>query len=149
MKVNAFLIDKGAGINARGKAIGSSTPLHTTAKYNYLAEVKLLLARCANVIATDKWGSTPLHYASFNGHNDLIKLFLAKGAKINHQERCYGIMALHAAVAGRKIRTGELLIAIGADINVRNHARETHLVAVLRMNQIHFADLLRKHGARK
>ena len=129
-------------------ALGSTTPLHVAATYNRVGVAKLLLTRGADVSATDKWGGTPLQYASFNGHSDLVELYMVQGAKVNHRERRYGITALHAAVAGKNIRTVELLISGGADVNVKSHAGETPRGTALRMNQARFADLLRKHGAR-
>ena len=36
------------------------------------------------VNTTDGWGLTPLRWAAFYGHKEIVELLLDKGAKINH-----------------------------------------------------------------
>jgi len=144
-----LLIEKGANVNAREKAVSRSTPLHAAAVYGHLGIAKLLLAKGAEVDSMDRYGSTPIQYAAFNGQDEIIELLLARGADISHREKRFGITALHAAVAGRRSRTVRLLIAKGADLNARNHAGETPLGTASRMGQRAIAGILRSSGGRQ
>jgi len=148
-QVAEFLIENGADLNAKERAIAQSTPLHVAATYNQVVVARLLIAKGGRVDATDKWGSTPLQYAAFNGHDDLIELLLYKGANINHQETRYGITALHAAVAGGKLSTAKLLIGKGVNLTIRNHAGETALGTAMRTRQQALVKLLQEHSQQK
>ncbi|MDG7052918.1 MAG: ankyrin repeat domain-containing protein, partial [Wolbachia endosymbiont of Alcedoecus sp.] len=107
LDVVKYLISKGANINAKCKA--GKTPLDIAA-YQKLSDVveylkqtqldldkKLLIAaeggdlnkaidlisKGANVNDTDTQGHTPLHWASWSGHLDVVKYLISKGANIN------------------------------------------------------------------
>lgn len=56
--------------------------------------VEKLLAEGASVNRIGGW--TPLHYAAAQGHNDIVKLFLEKGARVNVQTYS-GITPLYMA----------------------------------------------------
>ncbi|WP_341816160.1 ankyrin repeat domain-containing protein [Wolbachia endosymbiont (group B) of Elophila nymphaeata] len=107
LDVVKYLISKGANINAKCKA--GKTPLDIAA-YQKLSDVveylkqtqldldkKLLIAakggdlnkaidlisKGANVNDTDTQGHTPLHWASWSGHLDVVEYLIVKGANIN------------------------------------------------------------------
>lgn len=70
-------------INARTEL--GSTPLHIAATSSNPEIAKLLVARGANVNATDNNatdnnGTTPLHIAAYAGKKELVEFFLGKGA---------------------------------------------------------------------
>lgn len=59
------------------------TPLHWASKYGNKTAANLLIERKkANINALDKDSGTPLHLASENGHEAIVKLLLEKGADL-------------------------------------------------------------------
>lgn len=59
----AVLLEAGADINKHG-GINGETPLHATARLNWLEVVKFLVSRGADLHATDRNGLIPLDYAT-------------------------------------------------------------------------------------
>jgi len=94
------------------------TPLHRAAFLGDLSLVASSLKRGSHIEARDKFGSTPLYYAT--RCHDTVRLLLAHGADINAQ-RDDGQTPLHVAVCnGYKRGIGELL-ASGADSQILDH----------------------------
>lgn len=50
---------------------------------NDIELVKEYLEQGADVMARNRWGSTPLHWAAFNGHTQIVELLIEKGANVN------------------------------------------------------------------
>jgi len=74
----------------------------------------------ADVNAKDDWdGSTPLHAAADEGHTDVVRLLISKGAEINAQND-EGATALHKALFWGHKSVVELLVASGADVNAKD-----------------------------
>jgi ankyrin repeat protein len=75
-----------------------------------------------NAYSHDGW--TPLHLASFFGHEEVAKILLARGADVNARSRSTRFAKentpLHAAAANRQVGVAEVLIAHGADVNARD-----------------------------
>ena len=60
----------------------STTPeLHKAIKTGDIEQVKQLIAKGADVNATDNKGETPLHFAAVFGHTAIAELLIIKGAK--------------------------------------------------------------------
>jgi len=58
-----------------------SSPLHTACEYHKCPDViKYLLDNCmaSLLVAEDKWGNTPLHYACLEGRYDAIEMILTR-----------------------------------------------------------------------
>ena len=73
----AFLIDKGADVNA--KNVCGRTPLHYAVESNpFLSDIQYLIRRGANVNAVDDEGKTPLDIAK---HPKIRKILLAAEVK--------------------------------------------------------------------
>ncbi|MFC1493132.1 ankyrin repeat domain-containing protein [candidate division KSB1 bacterium] len=83
------------------------------------------------VSAKDENGNTPLHFAVYNGKDEIVELLILKNAAIdvlNHS----GSAPLHMAVIRRDRRIIELLCDKGADIEVKNAYGRTPLLMVAR-----------------
>ena len=87
---------------------------------NDLKAVKQLLDAGADVNERDaSYGSTPLMMASsYVGYTEMVKLLLSFKPDLNIQDKVYGSTALIAA-AGVSKEVVELLLAAGADINIK------------------------------
>ncbi|KAJ3625150.1 hypothetical protein MTP99_018713 [Tenebrio molitor] len=65
-------------------------------------------------------GKTSLHYASENGHFDVVEFLVKKGAEVNKQEDKTLLTALHYAATKGFLRIIKLLIDNGANSNLRD-----------------------------
>lgn len=85
------------------------TPLHIAAIYGKKAVAEFLLAKGAEINATEqKGGATPLWWAACHGEKEIVELLLAKGAEVNAKNN-KGWTPLDRAVANRKKDVVELL----------------------------------------
>ena len=108
--------------------------------------IQLLIARGAEINTKDKYGETPLHYATENNHREIAGLLISKGADINAQNN-EGETPLHAATFWGYKGMIELLIGNGADVNIKDNNGISPLKEAIKMNYKELSDLLRKHGA--
>jgi len=69
-----------------------------------------------DVNAKDDVGETPLHWAAWIGHKEIVELLITAGADVNAKGD--GTPLHHAALRGKK-EIVELLIANGADVNTK------------------------------
>jgi uncharacterized protein len=82
-EVAAFLIDKGADVNAPSQNAQQVRPIHGAAAAGNSALVALLLEKGADINAPQAGGFTALHAAAHQGNESLIKLLLEHMADIN------------------------------------------------------------------
>ena len=107
-------------------------PLHLAAENDHVQVVEFLLAKGANVNATEReMANTPLHVAAYKGHTQIAELLLSKGADINAQNK-NGSTPLYEAVLWGRMRMVEVLIAKGADVNTKDSDGEPVLVLASR-----------------
>jgi uncharacterized protein len=102
------------------------TTLHEAALRDNAAEVRMLLARGANVDAQDRDGFTPLHFAAQQGSLAAAEALLHAGATVDVENR-FGNTPLWVAVFSSR---GEgdfiaLLRSHGADPHHANKQRRT------------------------
>ncbi len=120
------------------------------AKHGATGTVLTLLAQDASLIsARDTDGSTPLHCATWKGHERLVEVLLQQGADVNatNNNDHWGTTPLHAAAHGNQRAIAELLITHGADIHARNLNGRTPLAETEFHKAKPVANLLKKHGA--
>jgi len=81
--------------------------------------VELLKSDPSLVFIRDAEASTPLHYAAWKGHAEIVTTLLDAGADIHAhtQNDHWGTTPLHAAAHGNNRAAAEALIARGADVN--------------------------------
>ena len=128
----------GVGVDARDE-FGSSTPLHCAAIQGQKEITQILVAKGANVNATNKAGITPLMCAVM-GQGDckeVTEILIANGANINTQDSA-GRTPLHIAILNGQPNMVMLLLEKGADVNVRMNNGETPLDFATSLSQEHF-----------
>lgn len=126
------------------------TPLHVASFCGLVVLARKLqkdwkrrLGRPNPLHARDSHGKTPLHWAAYNGHKELTRLLLEKGAdpEAKDTERA-GRLALHfAADNGHEAVVG-LLLDFGANVNSRDKNGWTALHSAARSGHEAVARLL-------
>ncbi|KAF5851166.1 hypothetical protein GGP41_003998 [Bipolaris sorokiniana] len=91
------------------------TPLHLASLHHNVPATELLLAKNADPDCTDKYGKTPLSYAS---NPNIAILLLEHGANVNHAEP-NGWTPVHRAVERCWVNAYEVLVSNGADLETK------------------------------
>lgn len=122
----ALRADPGA---ARGFAVDGWTPLHLAAFFGRADAVEALLAAGADLRAVSRnaHGNMPLH-AALAGHapGRIAVMLLARGADPRATDRA-GYTPLHHAAARGDVAMINAILALGVDVDARNHDDETPL----------------------
>ncbi|RYG25308.1 ankyrin repeat domain-containing protein [bacterium] len=129
-----------------------ATALFRATKAGNLALVRSLIEKHPEWIhARDKESSTPLHWAAWKGHPEIIDLLVSAGADVHsHNENGHwGTTPLHAAAHGNQRAAAEALIRLGADVNLAKTGGGTPLAETKVHNATAVAKLLLAHGARE
>jgi ankyrin repeat protein len=93
-------------------------------------------------------GFTPLHLASYFGHDPVDELLLARGADVAAVSRnSMRVTPLHSAIAGAHPDIARRLIEADADVNARQQDGFTPLHAAAQNGDAHLAELLLSQGA--
>ncbi len=109
------MLDRGANPNARCGNMIQSVPLHIAAGMGNTEALALLLAKGAQVDATDATGATAVHHAilgSRTGDRGTLEAVLKAGANPNQKDK-HGLMALDEAVLNCQRDLVELLLQYG------------------------------------
>ncbi len=132
-----MLIDKGFDVKTAADGTGF-TPLMLAAGLGNLPSVKLLLAKGADVNASNTFGGrvkfgdialkglTPLMLASPTGSPELIETLIAAGANVNAQDS-RGMTPLMFALSteNQNVAAAKVLIAAGAKLDIKSTVGET------------------------
>ena len=111
------LIDAGADIETKDDK--GCSPLLLASRSGALALVKMLVKAGAEVCATDNEGYTCLIIAC-NGHTEVVRYLVGlKDVDVNHKADDH-FSALHCAVDEKHPDVVEVLIAAGADIEIKD-----------------------------
>jgi ankyrin repeat protein len=98
----ADLLRKHGGIS------GAADSIHVAATVGNIEAVRKHLAAGTDVNAKDKYGSTPLHWATREGHKEIAELLIEKGADVN-AKNVNGFMPLDLAIKFKQTKTADLL----------------------------------------
>ena len=129
---NAALVGQmlAAGANPEGSD-ARGPPLTAAATGGHLEVVRLLLARGANVNASNAInGVSPLFISSYMGHGEVVRELLAHGATAS-QAVHDGTTPLHASALCGHAGIAAMLLAAGADVNARNRIHLTPLALAM------------------
>lgn len=149
-----LLLKSGADANAPNNQ--GETPLHKVTEFGSPAHCKMLIDAGAKTAPLDNKERIPLHYAANYGNHDIVKFLIVSGADVNAVD-INGRLPIHNAVQGNiwrhelenYVRTVEVLIQAGSDLNAKTNKRETPLdLAKGRYGHEALATLLIQHGAK-
>lgn len=159
------LLAAGVDVNFHTKG---KTPLILASCMGYTEIVKLLIACGANVNHQDVMDQTALICASSENHTEIVKVLLAAGSNINHQNENDQTALSLASSKGligyisydRKIKarakykesyaeTVKVLLACGANINLRNLRNRTALSSARLEGHTEIVRLLKAAGAKE
>jgi ankyrin repeat protein len=129
-------------------------------KDDFVEIVRLLIAAGADVNLQPenptsdiklKKGAYPLQIAVIKNWDEMVRLLLSAGAKsvINKKDYIWHYTPLHHAAEQGSKTIVELLLANGADVNIKNDLGKTALQISQEKGYLAIADLLRKHGAKE
>ncbi len=105
-------------------------------------------ARTALINGQDSQGMTPLMWAIFKGHNNIVKALLKYGADVNVNDR-FGATALILTTVPTysDLAVIKSLIEHGAHIDAQNNNGSTALIFATKINKTDIVEELLKHEA--
>jgi ankyrin repeat protein len=128
-------------------AAAAGSPLIEAVKRQDAAAVRQLLAKRADVNATDADGSTALHWAVQRNDAELVRQLLAARARVSAATR-YNVTPLHLACVNGNAAIIEQLVAAGADVNAPALDGQTALMTAALSGKPDAVRLLLTRGAR-
>ena len=150
-QVSEILQAKYRGNNARVEELLKAGPvldIFEAAATGQTARVRELLAANPSILyAYAPDGFHPLGLAAFFGNKDTVEVLLQAGADVNQQSReSMKVSALHSAAAARRPDIVAMLLARGANPNLRAEGGVTVFHEAGATGQIEIAEMLLKHG---
>ena len=139
-----FLLDSGAEINARNR--NGDSPLYTAVRQNSRLTGEMLLARGADVFATNTANYSPLRLALSAGGEVLDWLLTSEVIKAFDG---IGNTPLHYAAEWKSDSSAAVIIEKGAPIDAQNANGESAVFSALKAESDSTVKLLLKHGANK
>ena len=128
-----------------GKTCVELEALIDSAKKGDIEGIKQHLAAGGDVSFRNKNGDTPLNYAAFLGHMEIVELLVENGANVNAKGLA-DWTPLHLAAHKNKEKIVQLLIANGAEVNP--YTSPGFGGTPLDVADGKIADILRKHGGK-
>lgn len=145
--VTKMLLALGADPNATGT--GGTTPLADAALKGDLDGLRALLARGARPNAVSQAGTQPIHDAALGDNADVIRELVLQGADVNARTRDEVQTPLHIAASMGKMKAVETLVALGADLAIKDSKGRTPLDNAERVGLTDAAAFLRRAAAAK
>ena len=124
-EIKALLIKHGAKPGAEFVNTRLNSEIIEAATKGNLQKVKQLIENLADVNALNKNGYTALMFASLNGHTDIVKLLIEKGANIDAGINLENETALMFSSKNGHIDVVKTLLEKGADVKIRDSASRT------------------------
>ncbi|GJC90402.1 kinase D-interacting substrate [Colletotrichum liriopes] len=142
--VVSVLLDEGAAVGKTGK--DGWTPLMTATIQQHSEILKTLLDRKYDGIQLEtpdeKFGRTPLLWASIHGFLDGVNLLIAAGANVNATSRRSGSTPLMAASTWRYGQIVQALIAAEAKVDALSLDHSTALHSASKENNVKIVQLI-------
>uniref|UniRef100_A0AAR2IVC6 Euchromatic histone-lysine N-methyltransferase 1b n=1 Tax=Pygocentrus nattereri TaxID=42514 RepID=A0AAR2IVC6_PYGNA len=113
-------------IDVNCKDDGGWTPITWATENMHKEQVKLLIAKGADIHMRDKEENICLHWAAFAGCDDIAQLLLDNRSDL-HAVNIHGDSPLHIAVRQTQLDCVMLFLSRGADVNLKNKDGETPL----------------------
>ncbi|XP_046345060.2 uncharacterized protein LOC124125735 [Haliotis rufescens] len=122
--------------------------LHLTCRGGCLDVAKLLLRQSMDLNQDGKYERTPLMYASYNGHEDIVKLLLENGAPTSVDSGSDTNSCLHLACMKGETNIVKILLDHGMNIeDVGSKFKRTPLMCACRHGKLETAkELKRRHA---
>lgn len=123
-------------------------PLLIAAAQNKLASAESLLVHGAKHNACDPHNNaTPLHWAAYEGHSNMISLLVRYGASIDSVETC-GQQPLHWAARKGNDQAANVLIRLKADVDALDHRGASPIFYAIEHNRENMVKILLRNKAR-
>ena len=119
-----YLLDKGFDIEFKNKFSGYTPLIYAATNMKRILE--LLIARGANIHATNNRGETALHVAVANGYLENVVILLEKGSTLESVDQ-EGNTPLHHACRQYQLDILKMLIDKGASHKIKNKLGKTPL----------------------
>ena len=126
---------------------GPSVDIWEAAKTGNIKAVKQHLAAGPDINTKDNDGRTPLHWATYRDHKEIVDLLIASGADVNAKD-VNEISPLLHTIRNENKESVELLIAKGADVNAKNDDGVTPLHDAAAKGHKEIVELLIAKGAK-
>ncbi|XP_060090812.1 M-phase phosphoprotein 8 isoform X2 [Heteronotia binoei] len=126
----------------------SSTQLRDAVKNGHYATVKMALNSSEeyNLDQEDSSGMTLVMLAAAGGHDDILRLLIRKGAKVNCRQK-NGTTALIHAAEKNYLTTVAILLEAGACVNLQQNSGETALMKACKRGNYDIVRLMIENGA--
>jgi ankyrin repeat protein len=136
LKVAAYLLDHGAGINVACRNIpgpehmAKVTPLLAAVEAGNKAMTEFLLSRGADLEVSDQNSDSALHLAARRAFQAIVQVLLTNRADVNARNG-FGASPLFDAVQSGNLKIVQMLLAAGADVNLKDNKNQTVLNSAL------------------
>jgi hypothetical protein len=134
--------------------VGENTPLHSAVNclYNFghIKVAQKLIKYDADINAKNRFGSTPLHWASRGHHfkdGSILRLLLKHGGDVNARDHT-GLTPLHEASGHGPLEVVRLLLEYGADVEAKDDGGRTALQVASEKERDIVVKFLRERGAK-
>ncbi|XP_055495799.1 ankyrin repeat and SOCS box protein 3 isoform X3 [Leucoraja erinacea] len=144
LKIVQILLQAGANPNAVTNE--NVTPLFLAAEKGHIAIVRTLLkneARINGAHSACLWSL--VHQAAYQGHLDVLKFLLEKGADKESKDD-YGITPLFLAAQYGKVESLRTLIQHGSNVNCQAYDKATPLFIAAQEGHVECVEVLLSHG---